>query len=62
MERIIVEISPWDTLLFRDGIPMEKGSSNYIESRAMPFPSVLYGALCSGLMENGYLDEVKKRN
>lgn len=60
MERIIVEISPWDTLLFRDGIPMEKGSSNYIESRAMPFPSVLYGALCSGLMENGYLDEVKK--
>lgn len=58
---MIFEITPWDTLLFRNGVPMNKESSNYIESRAMPFPSVFYGSLCTALMEKGYLKKVKEK-
>ena len=61
VNKVVFEITPWDTLLFRDGLPMNKESSNYIESKAMPFPSVFYGALCTALMERGKLGNVKKK-
>lgn len=54
------KITPVDTLLFRDGMSMEKGSTNYIKSRKMPFPSVVYGAVCTALMQEGYLTDAKK--
>lgn len=42
------------------GLYWIKKQSNYVESRFFPYPSVFYGAICTSLMENGYLNEVHK--
>lgn len=57
---ITLKIEPWDTVMFRDGTLLDKKTSNYVESRFFPYPSVFYGAICTSLMENGYLNEVHK--
>ena len=57
---ITLKIEPWDTAMFRDGTLLDKKTSNYVESRFFPYPSVYYGAICTSLMENGYLNEVHK--
>ena len=57
---ITLKIEPWDTAMFRDGTLLDKKTSNYVESRFFPYPSVFYGAICTSLMENGYLNEVHK--
>ena len=54
-------VMPRDTLFFRDARPMEKAMTNYIESMAVPYPSVFYGMMCSALMENGQLGKVKAK-
>ena len=54
-----LQIKPMDTLLFRDATIFDKGMSNIIESRRMPYPSVLYGAICTALMERGNLKELR---
>lgn len=57
---VTVKIAPWDTTMFRDGTILDKKTSNYVESRFFPYPSVLYGALCTSLMENGYLNRIRE--
>lgn len=60
MTKLLLEIKPTDTLLFGDGMPFQKKESNYIVSKSSPFPSVIYGAVCTSLMECGKLESVKK--
>ena len=58
MSEMYFKVTPRDTLLFRDGLPMSKATSNYIESLTLPHPSVFYGMLTTALMEEGYLKKV----
>lgn len=58
---IDMEIKPKDTFLFRDTMSMKKGTTNFIESMAMPYPSVLYGMLTTALMREGYLADLKAK-
>ena len=44
---ITLKIEPWDTVMFRDGTLLDKKTSNYVESRFFPYPSVFYGAICT---------------
>lgn len=59
MGKHYITIRPLDTFLFKEGYSLNKGTTNWITSRKMPHPSVLYGTICSALMRQGKLTEVK---
>lgn len=59
MNKIYLEVTAKDTLLFRDTMSMDMGTTNFIESMAMPYPSVIYGMLTTALMREGFLEELK---
>ena len=59
MGKRYITIRPLDTFLFKEGYSLNKGTTNWITSRKMPHPSVLYGTICSALMRQGKLTEVK---
>ena len=43
-------LTPYDNLFFRDGKPFDAGTSQWISSMNMPFPSTIYGAIFTHLM------------
>jgi CRISPR-associated protein Cmr3 len=58
---MIINITPTDTLLFRDGRPFESDGADIASGAFPPFPSVFYGTLrAKYLSEN--LPDMEKRN
>ncbi len=55
------EITPNDTLFFRDGKPFTMGSETWADSIFPPYPSTVYGAIRSWLIfEKGGLRDFKE--
>jgi CRISPR-associated protein Cmr3 len=64
MNRIILEITPLDTLFFRDGKPFTAGEDNWADGAGFPpSPSVFYGAVRTLLAsQNGWgLNEIEEK-
>lgn len=54
------KITPEGVVLFRDETSMEKGETNWIVSKYMPYPSVFWGTICTALLREGKLGDIKK--
>ncbi|MDQ7032454.1 MAG: type III-B CRISPR module-associated protein Cmr3 [Desulfonauticus sp.] len=58
---MVIEITPMDTLFFRDSKPFYMGEETWSDSMSLPYPSVIYGALRSVYFANNS-GEIKKAN
>lgn len=58
---MIIEITPLDSLFFRDGKPFTMGDDTWADSIFPPYPSVIYGALRSIYFSNN-INEFEKAN
>ena len=58
MKRQLLKITPMGELFFRDGTTMEKGTNNWIVSKAIPNLSVFYGALTSLQLRSGKFSDI----
>jgi len=55
---ITIEITPFDTLFFRDGKPFSRGEESWADGMFPPSPSVIYGALRSAYFGH-HIDKLK---
>ena len=58
---MLIKITPFDTLFFRDGKPFNMGDETWTDGIFPPYPSVFYGALRTLYFAN-HIDEFKKVN
>lgn len=58
---MLIKITPFDTLFFRDGKPFNMGDETWTNGIFPPYPSVFYGALRTLYFAN-HIDEFKKVN
>lgn len=63
MPKYYLQITPLDTLFFRDGKPFSKEES-WADSSVLPYPSVVWGSLFSMLWSRGLVkkEEIEKLN
>ena len=51
-----LRLNPFDTLFFRDGKPFTMGEETWADSRMLPNPSVVYGALRTAIAVANNID------
>lgn len=55
-----VKMIPENILLFRDETSMNKGETNWIVSKCIPYPSVFWGTICTAMLRQKKLSEIQQ--